>query len=90
MPSLPPDPPASMSLQQRRLRTRRVRSKARRDAQLTRQIDTNLFGVLRTTQAFFRTSANVAAEHHHDHVYRWSVAFPFNSVYHATKWALEG
>ena len=61
------------------------------DAQLTRQIDTNLLGVLRTTQALlphFRerrggtiiTTTSIGG----------LVAFPFNSVYHATKWALEG
>jgi NAD(P)-dependent dehydrogenase (short-subunit alcohol dehydrogenase family) len=43
------------------------------DAQLTRQIDTNLLGVIRVTQAIGGL-----------------VTFPFNSVYHATKWALEG
>jgi len=61
------------------------------DEQLTRQIDTNLLGVIRTTQAFlphFRerrggliiTTTSIGG----------LVAFPFNSVYHATKWALEG
>ncbi len=61
------------------------------DEQLTRQIDTNLLGVIRTTQAFlphFRarrggliiTTTSIGG----------LVTFPFNSVYHATKWALEG
>ncbi len=61
------------------------------DAQLTRQLDTNLLGVLRTTQAFlphFRekqsglliTTTSIGG----------LVTFPFNSVYHATKWAIEG
>ncbi len=61
------------------------------DDQLTREIDTNLLGVLRTTQAFlphFRekrsgliiTTTSIGG----------LVTFPFNSVYHATKWALEG
>ena len=61
------------------------------DEQLTREIDTNLLGVIRTTQAFlphFRekragliiTTTSIGG----------LVTFPFNSVYHATKWALEG
>lgn len=61
------------------------------DAEIVREIDTNLLGVLRTTQAFlpvFReqkrglviTTTSIGGH----------VAFPFNSVYHATKWALEG
>lgn len=61
------------------------------DDQLTRQIETNLLGVIRTTQAFlphFRerrsglviTTTSIGG----------LVAFPLNSVYHATKWALEG
>ena len=61
------------------------------DAQLTRQIDTNLLGVMRCTQAFLPamrergagmiiTTTSIGG----------LVTFPFNSVYHATKWALEG
>ena len=61
------------------------------DEQLTREIDTNLLGVIRTTQAFlphFRekrsgliiTTTSIGG----------LVTYPFNSVYHATKWALEG
>ncbi|WP_291423413.1 SDR family oxidoreductase [Deinococcus sp.] len=61
------------------------------DEQLVRQLDTNLLGVMRVTQAFlphFRmrqsglivTTTSIGG----------LVAFPFNSVYHATKWALEG
>ena len=61
------------------------------DAELVRQIDTNLLGVIRTTQAFiphfrergagtFITTTSIGG----------LVAFPFNSTYHATKWALEG
>jgi NAD(P)-dependent dehydrogenase (short-subunit alcohol dehydrogenase family) len=61
------------------------------DAQLVREIDTNLLGVIRTTQAFiphfrerkaglFITTTSIGGH----------VTFPFNSVYHATKWALEG
>ncbi|MBA3270199.1 MAG: SDR family oxidoreductase [Acidobacteria bacterium] len=61
------------------------------DEQLTQEVDTNLLGVIRTTQAFlphFRekragliiTTTSIGG----------LVTFPFNSVYHATKWALEG
>lgn len=61
------------------------------DEQLVREIDTNLLGVIRVTQAFiphfrekraglFITTTSIGG----------LVAFPFNSVYHATKWALEG
>ncbi len=61
------------------------------DDQLTRQIDTNLLGVLRVTKAFiphfrekgaglFISTTSIGG----------LVTFPFNSVYHATKWALEG
>lgn len=61
------------------------------DAQLTRQINTNLLGVIRVTQAFipyfrkrrsglFITTTSIGG----------LIALPLNSVYHATKWALEG
>lgn len=61
------------------------------DEQLRQQIDTNLLGVMRTTRAFlphFRerraglviTTTSIGG----------LIALPFNSVYHATKWALEG
>ncbi len=61
------------------------------DEQLVGEIDTNLLGVIRVTQAFiphfrqkqsglFITTTSIGG----------LVAFPFNSVYHATKWALEG
>jgi len=61
------------------------------DAELVRQVNTNLLGVIRTTQAFiphfrerragtFITTTSIGG----------LVAFPFNSTYHATKWALEG
>lgn len=61
------------------------------DAQIVREIDTNLLGVLRTTQAFLpafrerRSGLVITTTSIGGHV-----AFPFNSVYHATKWALEG
>jgi NAD(P)-dependent dehydrogenase (short-subunit alcohol dehydrogenase family) len=61
------------------------------DDQLIRQINTNLLGVIRTTQAFiphfrekrsglFITTTSIGG----------LIALPLNSVYHATKWALEG
>lgn len=61
------------------------------DEQLVRQLNTNLLGVIRVTQAFiphfrakksglFITTTSIGG----------LVTFPFNSVYHATKWALEG
>jgi NAD(P)-dependent dehydrogenase (short-subunit alcohol dehydrogenase family) len=59
--------------------------------QIVRQVDTNLLGVIRITQAFlphfrtrrsglFITTTSIGG----------LVTFPFNSIYHATKWALEG
>lgn len=61
------------------------------DAQLTRQLDTNLLGVMRCTQAFLpamreRGSGTILTTTSIGGL----VTFPFNSVYHATKWALEG
>ncbi len=61
------------------------------DAQLVDEINTNLLGVLRVTQAFLPamrergegiiiTTTSIGG----------LVTFPFNSVYHATKWGLEG
>ena len=61
------------------------------DEDLRRQIDTNLMGVLRVTQAFLphfrmnKAGTFIAITSIGGHV-----TFPFNSVYHATKWALEG
>lgn len=61
------------------------------DEQIVRELDTNLLGVMRVTQAFiphfrekksglFITTTSIGG----------LMTFPFNSVYHATKWALEG
>jgi NAD(P)-dependent dehydrogenase (short-subunit alcohol dehydrogenase family) len=61
------------------------------DEQLKKQLDTNLLGVIRITQAFiphfrekqkglFITTTSIGG----------LITFPFSSVYHATKWALEG
>ena len=61
------------------------------DAQLVAEIDTNLLGALRVTQAFLpgmreRRSGTIVTTTSIGGL----VAFPLNSVYHATKWALEG
>ncbi|HTF30177.1 MAG TPA: SDR family oxidoreductase [Flavitalea sp.] len=61
------------------------------DDQIVRQIDTNLLGVIRVTKAFipyfrenrkglFLTTTSIGG----------LVTFPLDSIYHATKWALEG
>lgn len=61
------------------------------DEQIVRQINTNLLGVIRVTQAFvpyfrekksglFITTTSIGG----------LVTFPLDSIYHATKWALEG
>jgi NAD(P)-dependent dehydrogenase (short-subunit alcohol dehydrogenase family) len=61
------------------------------DEQLVRQLDTNLLGIIRVTQAFipyfrerkqglFISTTSIGG----------LITFPFSSVYHATKWALEG
>ena len=61
------------------------------DAQMVRQINTNLLGVIRLTKAFvpyfrekkqglFLTTTSIGG----------LLTFPMSSLYHATKWALEG
>jgi NAD(P)-dependent dehydrogenase (short-subunit alcohol dehydrogenase family) len=61
------------------------------DAQIVREINTNLLGAIRVTQAFiphlkkrksglFITTTSIGG----------LITFPFCSVYYATKWALEG
>ena len=61
------------------------------DAQLVDQLNTNLLGVMRVTQAFLPA---LRAQGHGLILTTTSigglVTFPFNSVYHATKWGLEG
>ena len=61
------------------------------DEQLVAEIDTNLLGVLRTTKAFLPAFRERGAG---TFIATTSIGglatFPFNSVYHATKWALEG
>jgi NAD(P)-dependent dehydrogenase (short-subunit alcohol dehydrogenase family) len=61
------------------------------DEQIVREIDTNLHGVIRTTKAFIphfrerRSGVFIATTS-----IGGLVTFPFNSVYHATKWAVGG
>lgn len=61
------------------------------DEDLRRQIDTNLLGTMQVTKAFLphfrenRAGVFIAITSVGGYV-----AFPFFSVYHATKWALEG
>lgn len=61
------------------------------DEQIVTQLNTNLLGVIRVTKAFiphfrqqggglFISTTSIGG----------LAAFPFNSIYHATKWALEG
>ncbi len=61
------------------------------DEQIIRQLNTNLLGVMRVTKAFiphfrerksglFITTTSIGG----------LITLPFNSVYHATKWGLEG
>ena len=61
------------------------------DEQIVRMVNTNLLGVILTTRAFiphfrkrraglFINTTSIGG----------LVAFPFNSIYHATKWGLEG
>ncbi|MDH6253619.1 NAD(P)-dependent dehydrogenase (short-subunit alcohol dehydrogenase family) [Chryseobacterium sp. H1D6B] len=64
---------------------------ALKDDQIVKQLDTNLLGVIRVTQAFipyFREKKNGMF------ISTTSIggliAFPLGSTYHATKWALEG
>jgi NAD(P)-dependent dehydrogenase (short-subunit alcohol dehydrogenase family) len=61
------------------------------DEQIVTEIDTNLLGVMRTTRAFLpalreRKSGTIVTTTSIGGL----ATFPFNSVYHATKWALEG
>lgn len=61
------------------------------DAQLVTQIETNLLGAMRTARAFIPA---LRAQGAGTIITTTSIGglatFPFNSVYHATKWALEG
>lgn len=61
------------------------------DEQITRQFNTNVFGVIRVTQLLLphfreRKSGLII----NTTSIGGLVAFPFSSIYHATKWAIEG
>ena len=61
------------------------------DGQITRQFDTNVLGVIRVTQAFLPH----LRERKNGMIINVTsigglVTFPFSSIYHATKWAVEG
>lgn len=61
------------------------------DEQIVKQINTNLLGVLRVTQAFipyFRQKRNGLFINTTS--MGGLISFPLSSIYHATKWALEG
>jgi len=61
------------------------------DEQIVRMIDTNLMGAIRITKAFvpyFRQKR--AGMFINTTSIGGLIAVPFNSIYHATKWALEG
>ena len=61
------------------------------DEQVVQELNTNLLGVIRVTQAFIpHFRAKKAGLFIATTSIGGLVAFPFNSVYHATKWALEG
>ena len=61
------------------------------DEQIVRLVNTNMLGTIRTTKAFiphFRQKR--AGLFINTTSLGGLVAFPFNSIYHATKWAIEG
>jgi len=61
------------------------------DDQIVRLVNTNMLGTIRTTKAFiphFREKR--AGLFINTTSLGGLVAFPFNSIYHATKWAIEG
>jgi NAD(P)-dependent dehydrogenase (short-subunit alcohol dehydrogenase family) len=61
------------------------------DEQILRLVNTNMLGTIRTTRAFiphFREKR--AGLFINTTSLGGLVAFPFNSIYHATKWAIEG
>ena len=67
------------------------RTEGKTDEQIVRLVNTNMLGAIRTTKAFipqFREKR--AGLFINTTSLGGLVAFPFNSIYHATKWAIEG
>jgi len=61
------------------------------DEQLLRMVNTNLLGAIRTTKAFIpHFRAKRAGVFINTTSIGGLMTVPFNSIYHATKWALEG
>jgi NAD(P)-dependent dehydrogenase (short-subunit alcohol dehydrogenase family) len=61
------------------------------DHQIVRMVNTNLLGPIRTTQAFIpRFREKRAGMFINTSSIGGLITVPFNSIYHATKWALEG
>ncbi|WP_273212341.1 SDR family oxidoreductase [Runella zeae] len=61
------------------------------DEQITRQFNTNVLGVIRVTQAFLpHLRERNAGLIINTTSIGGLVTFPFSSIYHATKWAIEG
>ena len=61
------------------------------DSQIVRLINTNLLGTIRTTQAFIpHFRAKKSGLFINTTSIGGLITVPFNSIYHATKWALEG
>lgn len=61
------------------------------DAQILRMVNTNMLGAIHTTKAFIpHFRAKTAGLFINTTSIGGLMAVPFNSIYHATKWALEG
>jgi short-subunit dehydrogenase len=61
------------------------------DEQIVRMVDTNMMGAIRTTKAFLHYFREKRAGHFINTTsIDGLITIPFNSIYHATKWALEG
>jgi len=61
------------------------------DEQILRLVNTNMLGTIRTTKAFLQHFREKRAGLFINTTSLGGlVAFPFNSIYHATKWAIEG